>query len=286
MQLSLIDAMPSRPSGQLLKWIGNKFKYAGDITPFFPSEYGKYIEPFVGTGAILATLSPAAAIAGDTLTPLIELWQLLKKNPRKLTGYYTEVISQFNRDRQNVYDRIKDQYNANPNPLDLLILSRTCYGGVMRFTMKGEISTPIGPHKPISPKVFAARAFEWQARVQNTTFLNQPFDKTMELAEAGDLIYCDPPYLDSQAILYGAQSFKFEHLIEMIAECKRKGARIALSIDGKKKSGKKNIDLRIPAGVFEGEMYLDCGSSMLRRFQNGGQVMTGENVHDRLLLSW
>jgi DNA adenine methylase len=156
----------------------------------------------------------------------------------------------------------------------------------MRFTLQGEISTPIGPHKPISPNTFAMRVWEWHARVQNTTFLNQSFEKIMAMAEEGDLIYCDPPYLDSQAILYGAQTFDFEYLIEMIAECKRKGARVALSIDGKKKSGRKNIDLQIPAGIFTEEIYLDCGSSMLKRFQNGGQIMIGEDVHDRLLLTW
>jgi DNA adenine methylase len=156
----------------------------------------------------------------------------------------------------------------------------------MRFTREGKISTPIGPHKPISPEVFETRVREWRERVTYTKFVNQPFSKTMQLVEQDDIIYCDPPYIDSQSILYGAQDFSFPKLIEMIETCKYKGAKVALSIDGTKKSGLKHINLDIPPGLFEREVFLDCGSSMLRRFQRNGDRMEGEDVHDRLLLTW
>jgi DNA adenine methylase len=158
--------------------------------------------------------------------------------------------------------------------------------GVVRFTKEGTMSTPIGPHKPIEPKSFTLRVIEWKERVKNTIFLNKPFTETFALAEEGDLIYCDPPYLDSQAILYGAQGFDFTQLIREIQKCKSRGVKVVLSIDGKKKSGKKIIDLQISPEVFEREVYLNGGSSMLKRFQNGGQEMMGENVHERLLLTW
>lgn len=128
------------------------------------------------------------------------------------------------------------------------------------------MSTPIGPHKLISPDTFAARVFEWREPVKNTVFFNQPFTKTIAMAEEGDLVYCDPPYLDSQSILYGAQGFDFAELIEQIQRCKNRGIKVALSIDGKKKSGQKTIKLRIPSGIFEREVYLSGGSSMLKRF--------------------
>ncbi len=277
---------PSKPKGSLLKWIGNKYKYADTIVSHFSQDYNRYIEPFVGTGAVLATLAPDQAIAGDTLTPLVEIWNLLQENPQKLIDHYASVIRCFNGQRQKIYSQVLDRYNSAPNGFDLLIISRTCYGGVVRFTRGGKISTPIGPHKPISPEKFAARVQEWRERIEHVRFLNQPFDKTMALAEEGDLIYCDPPYIDSQPILYGAQDFDFYKLIEWIQRCKNRGAKIALSIDGKKKSGSKHIELRLPLGLFEREIYLDCGSSMLRRFQKSGEVMSGEDVHDRLLLTW
>jgi len=282
-QLSFLD---SRPKGRLLKWIGSKYKYANIIISYFPAEYNKYIEPFVGTGAVLASLAPKKAIAGDILKPLIEIWKLLQTNPKELIDYYTSVITRFYQDRQKTYAEILKKYNSSPNGLDLLILSRTCYGGVVRFTKEGKLSTPIGPHKPISPKTFASIAMEWSKRIKGTIFLNQSFIKTMALVEEGDIIYCDPPYIESQSILYGAQAFKFERLIKEIKRCKERGARVALSIDGKKKSGRKIVELNIPPGIFEREVYLSCGSSMLRRLQVNGQTMIGEDVQDRLLLTW
>jgi len=276
----------TRPKGQLLKWIGSKYKYANIIVSEFDFKYNKYIEPFVGTGAVLATLSPTIAIAGDTLKPLIELWQLVQDDPQRLIDYYSKIIDKYYFDRDKVYKEILQMYNSSPNALDLLILSRTCYGGVVRFTKEGTMSTPIGPHRPISPKSFAIRLIDWRERVKGTKFLNNSFIETMSLVRDGDLIYCDPPYIESQSILYGAQLFEFEKLIDEIQRCKQIGARIALSIDGKKKSGKKLINLNIPPGIFEREIYLEGGSSMLKRFQLNGKRMLGEDVADRLLLTW
>lgn len=121
---------PTRPKGQLLKWVGNKYRYAHTITSFFPDRYNKYIEPFVGTGAVLATLAPRKGIAGDVLAPLIEILKLLQDEPQTLIDYYATVISLFNQNREKTYSEILTKYNASPNGLDLLILSRTCYGGL------------------------------------------------------------------------------------------------------------------------------------------------------------
>lgn len=282
-QMSFFD---TRPKGQLLKWVGSKYKYAHIIVSYFDIDFNKFMEPFIGTGGILATLSPKKAIAGDTLKPLIEIWKLLQDDPHELIDYYDYVINKYYFDRDRVYGDIRGKYNYSPNGLDLLILSRTCYGGVVRFTKEGKMSTPIGPHRPIAPKTFALRVKEWRERVKGTTFLNQSFTETMSLAKDGDLIYCDPPYIESQSILYGSQSFEFMGLIQEIKRCKEIGAKVALSIDGKKKSGKKVVNLNIPSGIFEREIYLEGGSSMLKRFQVNGKRMIGEDVADRLLLTW
>jgi len=45
-------------------------------------------------------------------------------------------------------------------------------------------------------------------------------------------------------------------------------------------------DLPIPVGLFEQEVFIDCGRSMLRRFQMGGRTLETEKVADRLLLTY
>lgn len=100
------------------------------------------------------------------------------------------------------------------------------------------------------------------------------------------IIYCDPTYYHSQTILYGAQNFSLKDLLLEIDKAKSKGVRVALSIDGHKKSGNLLCDLPIEQGLFENELYVNCGRSMLRRFQLEGQTLENENVSDRLLLSY
>jgi DNA adenine methylase len=68
--------------------------------------------------------------------------------------------------------------------------------------------------------------------------------------------------------------------------CKTRGVRVALSIDGTKKSGRVDCMLDIPEGLFEREVFVNCGRSMLRRFQREGETLEDEIVHDRLLLTY
>ena len=149
------------------------------------------------------------------------------------------------------------------------------------------MSTPCGAHKPVSPESFASRAKLWADRTKGTKFIHCDYKENFADAKEGDLIYCDPPYVDSQSILYGGQSFKLSDLFAEIHEVKKRGVRVALSIDGTKKSGKRICDIgQIPDGLFEHCASVNCGRSMLKRFQQEGQTLAGEEVTDRLLLTY
>lgn len=289
-QIRLFEPLPTpgatTPSGQLLKWIGNKQRMAEEIAGHFPSSFNTYHEPFVGSGAVLATVAPKWGRASDSFAPLIEIWRTLKDNPKQLVAWYSERWHRMmSGSKVKVYEAIKASYNARPNAADLLFLCRSCYAGVVRFRKDGYMSTPCGIHRPISPASFAKRVEEWRRRLAGTVFRRMEYTEAMEAAEPGDVIYCDPPYSHTQAILYGAQDFSLEHLLEVIGRCKRRGVFVALSIDGTKKSGKTACDLPIPKGLFEREVFIKCGRSMLRRFQMGGRSLETEHVSDRLLLT-
>lgn len=292
MQLSIFDELkaPANPplSGTLLKWIGNKHRFASEIASYFPDRYGRYYEPFLGSGAVLAALAPREAVASDTFEPLMEIWQALKNSPSTLKGWYEERYQRLAQEpKKQVYESVKASYNLSPNGADLVYLCRTCYGGVVRFRKAdGYMSTPCGIHEPIKPQSFARRVDEWNTRIRGAELRIADFRSAFDEAKPGDLIYCDPPYSHSQTILYGAQGFSLMDLLSRISSCKRRGVFVALSIDGHKKSGTKACPLPIPEGLFEREILIDCGRSMLRRFQLGGQTLESEVVADRLLLTF
>jgi DNA adenine methylase len=276
------------PFGQLLKWIGNKQRFAAEIVSYFPQRFGCYYEPFLGSGAVLATLAPKKAVGSDSFSLLIEIWHALVSDPDLLKVWYAERWQEMAvSGKEEAYERIKARYNAKPNGADLLFLCRACYGGVVRFRKAdGYMSTPCGIHDPISPISFNKRVDEWHRRFKHTRIKLADYRKVMSQAAAGDLIYCDPPYSYSQTILYGAQAFSLQELFNTIADCKARGVFVALSIDGTKRSGDLFCDLKIPDGLFEREVMVHCGRSMLRRFQLQGQTLESEEVHDRLLLTY
>lgn len=281
----------TRPKGSLLKWIGSKYSMAVEIASYFPKDYGTFFDVFLGSGPVLATVAPNAGVGCDSFSPLIEIWRTLQVSPEKLKSWYAtrwrEVMKEGEGKKVLGYEKIKASYNTNPNGADFLFLCRSCYGGVIRFRKAdGYMSTPCGPHTPIDPDSFARRVDEWHARVRGCSFVCGDYAESMGMAKQGDLVYCDPPYSHSQGILYGAQSFNLSHLLEVIAACKKRGVYVALSIDGTKRSGDMLCDLPIPSGLFEREVFVRVGRSMLKRFQMNGQSLEKEEVSDRLLLTY
>jgi DNA adenine methylase len=201
------------PKSQLLKWVGNKQKFAAEITRYFPTQYGRFFEPFLGSGAILATVAPKNGLGSDTFGPLMEIWKTLKSNPDRLIDWYGErqrMIGQ--QTKEEVYEQVKASYNAQPNGADFLFLSRSCYGGIIRFRKNdGFMSTPCGVHDPISTESFSKRVNEWKNRLRYVNFEHCDYKMAFEEAKEGDMIYCDPPYaFNKYPIKYRRDTKKYD----------------------------------------------------------------------------
>ncbi len=277
-----------KPKGSLLKWIGNKYRMAEQIASYFPYDANRYFDVFLGSGAILATIAPNKGVGSDSFGPLIEIWIAVQKTPDQVKEWYkSRWLYAIEGDKRTKYEDIKASYNKSPNGADFLFLVRSCYGGVVRFRKSdGYMSTPVGAHRPISPAAFSERVDEWHNRLQGIKFHHADYADVMATTKPGDFVYCDPPYYDSQPILYGAQEFDLAELIGKIDDCKKRGVKVALSIDGTKKSGKRVCEIPFPDGLFEREVSIEVGRSMLRRFQMSGETLESELVADRLLLTY
>src|SRR4029077_11431045 len=121
MQIELIqmpETIVTKPfRRQLLKWIGNKQKFAPEIVSFFPDSYGTYFEPFLGSAGVLGFLAPKTGFGGDCFRPLIEIWQTLRKEPERLKRWYRDRWQQMQSgEKISGYESIKASYNAKPNP--------------------------------------------------------------------------------------------------------------------------------------------------------------------------
>ena len=89
----------------LLKWIGNKQRFADEIISYMPHSFRNYYEPFLGSGAVMAELLFADATklfphfehayGSDVLPFLIDIFEITKEDPQSLIEFYRTEISEY-----------------------------------------------------------------------------------------------------------------------------------------------------------------------------------------------
>ena len=116
--------------------------------------------------------------------PLVGIWQTLKDDPETVKRWYRERWQELQDGEKTAqYEKIKTRYSAGANAAHLLFLSRSAYGGVMRFRRRdGYMSTPCGVHKPIHFGTFGRRVDEWGQRIKGTVFSHREYEESLDRA--------------------------------------------------------------------------------------------------------
>src|SRR5438067_450062 len=120
------------PNKPFLKWPGGKRWAANTICNLISTHLaadGKYIEPFLGGGAVFFHLQPGEAILSDINKELIEVYRTVRSCHRTVTMKLRALRTdrkQFNRIRKSLpKDRID-------RAVRFLYLNRTSFGGMYR----------------------------------------------------------------------------------------------------------------------------------------------------------
>ena len=61
-----------------LKWAGGKKQLLPELNKYVPGTYRKYIEPFIGAGALFFSLRPQDSILGDLNEELINAYKVVR----------------------------------------------------------------------------------------------------------------------------------------------------------------------------------------------------------------
>ncbi|MCI8362963.1 Dam family site-specific DNA-(adenine-N6)-methyltransferase [Lachnospiraceae bacterium WCA-9-b2] len=263
----------------VIKWSGSKRSQADMIKTFLPENYGTYFEPFLGGGSILYAITPLNAVCGDICTPLIDLWNEIKNHPDELAEAYKVRWSRLQEEGYPVYYEIRDVFNREHKPEDLLFLSRTCVNGLIRFNANGEFNNSLHHTRPgIAPNSLEKIIKDWSKHIQNTKFVAQQYFETTSEAKEGDLIYLDPPYFHTKGRYYG--SIDYKTFLTYLESLNRKGIKYMLSFDGIR--GEDNYTVDLPKDLYKRHEFIPSGNSSFKKVMNKQNLQ----VFESLYLNW
>ncbi len=222
-------AEPVRP---FLKWAGNKFRIIDKVRNKLPRDasHQRLVEPFVGSGALFLNSDYDAYLLSDNNPDLINLYTILRDDGLDFIDSLRPYFDGSHNNEAKYYEH-REAFNmdgpANPylRAALFIYLNRHGFNGLCRYNAKGRFNVPFGRYKrPYFPRD-EMLAFHRQA--QRAEFVTQCFSETMSASRAGDVIYCDPPYvpLSSSANFtsYSAGGFSMEQQ-RQLAELARANA--------------------------------------------------------------
>lgn len=213
-----------------LKWPGGKRWFVQQHAHLIPRTYKRYIEPFLGGGAVFFYLQPEEAILGDANADLINTYKGIQQHWEALE---TELGKHQLLHSDTHYYEVRRQAPADlvSQAARMLYLNRTCFNGIYRVNLKGEFNVPKGSKSTV---VLEFESFEKiAALLQGAEILCDDFESTINCAEAGDLVFADPPYTvrhnNNGFIKYNEKLFTWEdqeRLARALARARDRGASI------------------------------------------------------------
>jgi DNA adenine methylase len=174
-----------------LKWAGGKrWLVKSDQLPR-PASYRRYIEPFLGGGAVFFHLSPETALLSDVNAELIHLYSVLRDEP---VGLMDEMRRHHARHSREYYYEVRASTPSDSimRAARTLYLNRTCWNGLYRVNRNGSFNVPMGTKTSV---VFEDDDFEAiSSRLKVADIRCCDFAETISEAKEGDFLFVDPPY--------------------------------------------------------------------------------------------
>ena len=168
-----------------------------------------YIEPFVGSGAVLFWMleqypNLERAIINDINQDLTNSYLTIKHNVQELIQILKEWEVEYHNIAEN--QEVKKEYYYEKRSLFntrnsdqttqsalFIFLNRTCFNGLYRVNRKNEFNVPIGSYK--TPQICNEENLLAVAEVlQKVEILNGDFSETLNYADNNTFFYFDPPY--------------------------------------------------------------------------------------------
>ena len=212
--------------GPHLRWAGGKRQLVPTMLRLLPVGWrGRLIIPFLGGGAFFFALHEAGRLTGeprailaDASHALINSWRVLQSTPQNLLAnldqharlhgpeHYEEIRRNFN-DRLPFSPLEMTGRELREQAARFLYLNSVCFQGLYRVNKKGRFNGPLAKDRTsthvLNPERQALLMRNHRA-LRGASLSPVDFTTTLLEAQAGDLVYADPPYLP---LLEGMDTF-------------------------------------------------------------------------------
>jgi len=220
-----------------VKWAGGKTQLIKKLDEYFPKFEGTYYEPFLGGGAVFFHLLPKKAVLSDTNAELINLFQVIQKNPE-------DLMARLDEHQLKVQDK---EYFLDVRAWDLsgldeieqaartIYLNKTCFNGLYRVNSKGQFNVPFGrTPQGNPPQLYLKENIEACSQVlENVELCCEDFYETVKKTKPADFVYLDPPYhAPNKASMYSKVAYSDElqdRVAQFYHDLVKTGAKVMLN---------------------------------------------------------
>ena len=202
-----------RISKPFLKWAGGKTQLINDIEKALPTNITQtnftYIEPFVGSGAVLFWMlnnfpNLKKAVINDINEDLINTYKTIASNPKELISILEILQNEYHslegneENKKLYYYQKRELYNTRKSEQIgqaalFIFLNRTCFNGLYRVNSKNLYNVPMGGYK--KPTICdKENILAVSNALQKVEILCGDFEQTLGYTDKNSLFYFDPPY--------------------------------------------------------------------------------------------
>ena len=221
-----------------IKWAGGKRKLLPIILPELEG-YKRLLEPFVGSGVVFLNCENPEIIINDFNKDLINVYQQVYKNLSLFTTALDKVFKGCN--SQADFSRLRTEFNSNETEafrkaVLFIYLNRHCFNGLCQYNSSGKFNVSYGKYKTVYfPEKELQQANELLHN-KKITMLSGDFSAVFALANKGDVIYCDPPYVPisetAHFTSYTAGGFSFDQhkqLVQLSETAQKNDIKVLIS---------------------------------------------------------
>lgn len=205
-----------------LKWVGSKVRIMPQLRDHLP-EGKRLVEPFAGSCAVMMNTDYDEYLIADLNPDLVNLYKVMAYHTE---AFLNELDLMFSagalgdlESRAVYYYAIREAFNLSGKALGsesveaavrFMYLNRHGFNGLCRYNRRGQFNVPFGKYKKNYFPLKEIRAFAEKAK--RATFITAHYSETLALVRAGDVVYCDPPYLTESGNFTSYTESGFSHL--------------------------------------------------------------------------